>query len=124
LNDNYDITSFGAWELVCFAVESVLGIVGGSFVDDSFQNFLLFVYFFAFACLALVSFINDFTFATAVITRSLRLRVHARAQLGHASDDTSTAASCTLLDSAFFSTKTIARHADTLSVDSDLCGFA
>lgn len=120
LHDNDDITGLLAWELVGFTVERELAVVGCALVDHGLENFLLLDDLLALANLAFVGFIDDFTLATAIVTRSLGLRVHSRAELLHACHDTATTASCALLYSALFATETVARNADTLTVYSNL----
>lgn len=120
LHNDDDITGLLTWVLVGFTVESVLTVVGGSLVNLSIDNFLLLSDLLALANCAFVGLINDFTFAIAIVTRSLRLRVHSRAELSHAGHDTATTASCALLDSAFFTAKTIAWSANSVSVDGNL----
>lgn len=73
LNNDDDITGFLSRVLISFTVESVLAIIRGTFVNLGFENFLFFGYLFAFADFAFVGFINDFTFTTAIVARSLRL---------------------------------------------------
>jgi len=119
LYNNDNITGFLTWELVCLTVESELHIVGSALVDLSVENFLLLCHLFALANLALVGFVDNFTLATAVITWALRLGVHARSKLGHTGDHTLATASSALLDSAFFTSETIARCANAVSVDSN-----
>merc|ERR1719469_195472 len=115
LYNNDDIASFLTRELVCFAMELVLAIVRSAFVDHSLEDFLLLGDLLALANLALVGFVNDFTFATAVITWALRLRVHTGSKLRHAGDHTTATASRALLDSAFFATEAGASCADAVS---------
>ena len=71
LHDNNDITRFLSRVLVGFTVESVLLIVWCTLVDLGIKNLLLLRHLFTLASLALVGFINNFTFATAIIARTL-----------------------------------------------------
>lgn len=122
-NDN-DVASFLARVLVGLSVEGVLGVVRRTLVDLSINNLLLLVHLLALAGRALVRFVDDLSLAAAVVTGTLRLRVHARAELGHARHHTATAAGRALLDSAFFAAEAIARLADALSVHCNLGGLA
>jgi len=101
-------------------MEDVVVAVGGALVDFSFDNFLLFDDLLSIAGLALVLFVDDLTFTTAVVTRSLGLGVHAGSELNHLGDHTASLAASALLDSAFFASETVAAGADSLSVDCNL----
>lgn len=120
LHNNDDIAGLSAWELVSFAVERVLAVVWRTLVDRHIDDLLLFVDLLALASLALVGVIDHLALSATIVTRTLRLRVHARSELGHASHHTATTASSTLLNCAFFATEAIALDADALSVDSNL----
>ena len=115
-----DITWLLSGVLVSLAVECVFALVWRALVNLGINDLLLFLDLLAFADLALVGIINSLSLATAVITRTLRLGVHARSDLGHASDNTTAAASRALLDSAFFATEAIARLTDAISVHGNL----
>lgn len=93
LANNDHVACLDTRVLVCFAVVGVLSTVGRTFIDADLKNFLLFNYFFAITIFALVLFVDDFTFASAVFARSLLLAIHAWAQLNHSNDDTMTLAS-------------------------------
>ena len=121
-HDNH-VTRFLTRVLVGFTVERILAIVWRTFVDHCINNFLLLHHFLAFASLALVGLIDDLTFSTAVVTRALGLRVHARSKLGHARNHTSASAGRALLYSAFLATKTTAACANTFSVDCNFGAF-
>lgn len=124
LDNNNHIAGFLTGVLVGFTVESVLGFVGGAFVDLGFNDLLLLFDLLALAHLALVGLVDLFSLAIAVVARTLGLRVHSRAKLGHAGDDTTSSASCALLDSAFFATFASARLADAVAVNSNLGSLA
>jgi len=120
LHHNDNITWLGSWVLISFSMVGELGVVWSTFVDIDIDNFLLLHNLLSIASLALVGVINDLTFTTAVITRTLALRVHSWPELGHFGDDSSTSASSTLLDGSLFASKTVAFLANTLSVN---CNF-
>jgi len=101
-------------------MEDVVVAVGGALVDFSFNNFLLLDDLLSIASLALVFFVDDLAFTTAVVTRSLGLGVHAGSELNHLGDHTASLAASALLDSAFFASETVAAGADSLSVDCNL----
>lgn len=101
-------------------MEDVVVAVGGALVDFSFNNFLLLDDLLSIASLALVFFVDDLAFTTAVVTRSLGLGVHAGSELDHFGDHTTSLAASALLDSAFFASETVADGADSLSVDCNL----
>lgn len=101
-------------------MEDVVVAVGGALVDFSFNNFLLLDDLLSIASLALVFFVDDLAFTTAVVTRSLGLGVHAGSELDHLGDHTTSLAASALLNSAFFASDTFADGADSLSVDCNL----
>lgn len=119
-NNNDDITGLGARVFISFSVEYVVIAIRRTLIDFSFNNFLLFADLLSIANFTFILLIDDFSLSTAFITRSLRLRVHARTELDHLGDHTTSLASSTLLDSAFFTSKTIATSADSLTVNSNL----
>jgi len=119
LYNDHNVAWLRSWVLVGLAMESVLAIVWCTFVDHCVNHLFLLTDFLSFARLTLVCLVNNFTFASAVIAWSLRLRVHARAKLGHSGDNTSTTTCCALLDGSFLSTKSIADSANSLSVYGD-----
>ena len=119
-DDNDDITWLLVGVLVSFAVEGVFGTVGCTLINSHVDNLLLLLGLLSIANFALVGFIDDLTFAAAVIARALRLRVHAGSKLRHASHDTASTAGRTLLDSAFFATFATTWLTDAVSVDSNL----
>ena len=121
LLNNYDnITCFHPGVLICFAVENILLVVRSTFVDLSFDDLLFLNNFFTIASLAFVFLINDFTFTTAIITRSLGLCVHAWPKHLHSDYLAASLASSALLDSAFFATLAFALATDSLAV---YCNF-
>ena len=120
LNNDDDIASFLTRILIGFTVEGELSIVRGAFVNHSVNDLLLLLDFLTIASFAFVGFIDYFTFAFTIITRSLRLRVHARAELSHASHNTATSTCCALLDSAFFTASAFAGSTDPVSVHCNL----
>lgn len=124
LHDNYDITGFHSGILVSFSVERVLTVVGRTLIDRSFEDLLFLDDLFTIASLTLVLLINYFSLAATIVTRSLRLGVHARSEHLHASDHSTSLASSALLDSAFFASSAFALNADTFTVDSNLGGFS
>jgi hypothetical protein len=70
LNNYYDVTCLSTRVLVGLTMECVLAVVRGTFIDFG-VNYLFFLnYFFTIAVLALVFFVNYFTFATTIITRA------------------------------------------------------
>jgi len=71
LGNNDYITWLHAWELISFAVEGILVVVRGSFVDICFDNLFFFDNLLSIASLALVLLINDFTLSVALVARSL-----------------------------------------------------
>lgn len=71
LYDNNDITSFLPRVLIGFTVECVLAVVWCTLVDLGIKYLLLFCDLFTLASLALIGFVNDFTFATAIIAWAL-----------------------------------------------------
>ena len=119
-DDNDDITWLLTGVLVSFAVEGVFGTVGCTLINRNVDNLLLLLGLLSIANFALVGFIDDLTFAAAVIARALRLRVHAGSKLRHASHDTASTAGRTLFDSAFFATFATTWLTDAVSVDSNL----
>ena len=120
LHDNYNVTSLLAWELISFTVERVLLIVGCTLVHHGVENFLLLDNLLALASLALVGLVDNLTLATAVVTRTLGLGVHARSELGHARHHTTATAGCALLDSAIFTSFAFAASANALSIHGNL----
>jgi len=119
LDDN--ITWLNTWILISLAMESILVIVGGAFVDFSFQYFLLFYYLLAIADFAFIFIVDDLTCATTFIARALGLTVHAGSEHSHLHDHASTFTSIALLNGAFLATYTITSYANTLSVDCNFC---
>lgn len=93
LANNDHVACLDTGVLVCLAVVGVLSTVGRTLINADLENFLLFYYFFAIAIFALILLVDDFTFASAVLARSLLLAVHARAQLNHSNDHATTLAS-------------------------------
>jgi len=71
LHDDYNVAWLGAWELISLSVESVLSVVRGSLVNSSLKNLLLLDDLLSIAGLALVSLVNDFSLASAIVTWSL-----------------------------------------------------
>ena len=124
LDDNDDITSFLPRILISFTVESVLSVIWRTFVNDGIDYLLLLFDFLSIAYLALILFVNDFTFASAIITRSLRLGVHAGSKLCHTGDDTAASTRCALLNSAFFASSSFACFANSISVHCNFGGLS
>lgn len=91
-NDDH-IAGLATRVLVGLTMESVLLVVRRALINLSLQNFLLLLDLLTIAVLALVSFINDLTSATAFIARASRLRVHAGTEHYHFVDHTTTIAS-------------------------------
>jgi len=71
LHDDYNVAWLCAWELISLSVESVLSVVRGSLVNSSLKNLLLLDDLLSIAGLALVSLVNDFSLASAIVTWSL-----------------------------------------------------
>ena len=71
LHDDDYITCLLSRVLVGLAVECVLLIIRRALVDLGVEHLLLFRHLLALASLALVGLIDDFTFATAIIARTL-----------------------------------------------------
>jgi len=67
LDYNYYVSWLMPWVLVSLAMEHILLIVRCTLVDLNVNYFLVLDDFLAVAELALVFFVNDFTFATAVV---------------------------------------------------------
>jgi len=123
-DNNDDITRLGTGELISLSVEDVVVAIRGTLIDLSLDDLLFLDDLLSIANFALVFFVNHFSLTSAIVTRSLRLRVHTGSELDHLGDHTTSLARSTLLDSAFFTTETIASSADSLSVDSNLGLFA
>jgi len=70
LDYNYYVSWLMPWVLVSLAMEHILLIVRCTLVDLNVNYFLVLDDFLAVAELALVFFVNDFTFATAVVAGS------------------------------------------------------
>ena len=119
LDDNYDVSGLHAWVLICLTMEGVLSIVRSALIDCHVNNFLLFLYFLSIASFAFKGIINNFALSTTIVTRTLRLSVHAWPKLLHLGDDTATTTSSTLLDGAFRATLALACSANTFSVHSN-----
>jgi len=77
-DDNY-VTSLGSGEFISFTMEGVVVTMRRSLINLSFENLLLLANLLSIASLALVLFVNNFAFASALIAGSLRLCVHAGA---------------------------------------------
>ena len=71
LHDNYDVTGLLTRILIGLSMESVLAVVWSTLVNAGIDNLLLFSHLLALACLAFVGVINDLTFTTAVVARTL-----------------------------------------------------
>jgi len=67
LDYNYYVSWLSPWVLVSLAMEHILLIIRCTLVDLNVNYFLVLDDFLAVAELALVFFVNDFTFATAVV---------------------------------------------------------
>ena len=93
LHDDNNITGFNTWELISFAVEDVLLIVGRTLVNLSVKNFLLLYYFFTITHFAFVLLVYRFALSSAIVARTLRLSVHTWSKLLHTSYHTTTFAS-------------------------------
>ena len=120
LNHNHDVTWLLTGVFISLAMECVLAVVGRALVDHGLEHFLLLHHLLTLACFALVGIVDDFTLTTTIIARTLRLRVHAWAELGHPRDDTATTAGCALLHCTILATFAIANRADSLTVDGNL----
>ena len=77
LHNNDDIASLNTGCLIGLTVEGVLAVVRSAFIDHRIKDLLLFLDLFAFTYCAFFSLINDLILSTAVVTRALRLGVHA-----------------------------------------------
>ena len=104
LNHDNDISRQLSWLLTTFIFESKLAIIRGALVDHNLKHFLLLDDFLALAGLAHVSFVNNFSPTTAIITRTLRLRGDTRSKLQHLSNDTTATTCRALLNCTFFPT--------------------
>ena len=124
LDNDYDVSGLGSWELISLTMERVLAVVWCSLVDLSVEDFLLLNDLLAFARLTLVCLIDDLTLTATVVARTLRLRVHAWTELSHSGDDAASTARRALLHSAFFTTSSLTFGTDALSVHSNLGSFA
>ena len=120
LDNNNDIACLLPRVLISLTVESVLSVIWRTFVNDGIDNLLLLFDFLSITYLALILFVNDFTFATTIITRSLRLGVHAGSKLCHTGDNTAATTRCALLNSAFLTSSSFACLANSISV---YCNF-
>jgi hypothetical protein len=123
-DNNDDIAGLGTGELISLSVEDVVVAIRGTLIDLSLDDLLLLDDLLSIANFALEFFVDNFSLTSAIVTGALRLRVHAGAELDHLGDHTTSLATRTLLDSAFFTAETIASSADSLSVDSNLGLFA
>jgi len=119
-NGDDDISRLSAGELISLSVENVVAAIRGTLVDFSFDDLLFLDDLLTIASLALILFVDHFSLTTAGVTRSGRLRVHARSELDHFGDHTASLTVSTLLDGSFFASDTIADGADSLSVH---CNF-
>jgi hypothetical protein len=120
LADNDNITSFHPGKLVSLSMEFIFVFVRGAFVDFNIDDFLFFDNFFAITVLAFVLVVYNLAFSTAIIARTLRLRVHSRSKLDQLRDHTLSSASRASLDCSFFSSFSITFLTDSFSVYSDL----
>lgn len=119
LHDNDHIAGLHTRELVGLTVESVLAIVRCALINHGFENFLFLGHFLALAGLAFVRLVDNLALAMTVVTGTLRLGVHAWAELLHSRYNTASTARGALLYSAFFATDTVASIADAFAVHSD-----
>ena len=119
LNHDHDVTWFLARVLISLAVEHILSSVSGAFVYLSFDNFFLLDNFFSIASLTFIFFVDDFTLATAVITRSLGLTVHAWTKHLHLGDLASAFAGAALLNCTVLASLALALATDSLAVHSN-----
>jgi len=119
LNHDHDVTWFLAGVLISLTVEHILGSVSGAFVNLSFDNFFLLDNFFSITSLAFIFFVDDFTLATTVITRSLGLTVHAWTKHLHLGDLASAFAGAALLNCTFLASLALALATDSLAVNSN-----
>jgi hypothetical protein len=124
LDNDDDIAGLSTWELVGLPVEGVMLAIGRTLVNLSIDDFLFFVDLLAIANLALVLLIDDFSFSTTIVARTLGLSVHTGSELLHFGNHAATSASSALLDGAFLTAFTAAGLANTLAIDSDLSLFA
>ena len=124
LHNNDDIARLNAGCLISLTVECVLALVRSTLVDHRVKDLLLFLYLFAFTCCAFFSLINDLTLSTAVVTRALRLGVHAWSELCHPHNHTATTTGCALLNSAFSSSSALTNFANSLSVYGNFRGLS
>jgi hypothetical protein len=124
LNHDNDVSRLNTRVLISFAVELILLVVRCSLVNLGFKDFLLLDYLFAIASFALIFFINDFALSTAIVARTSRLTVHARTELNHLIDHTTTTAGSTLLHGSVLAAFTLAGTANALAVDSNFGSLA
>lgn len=120
LDDNNDVASLGAGELISFSVEGVLLVVRATLVDLGRDNLLLLAHLLSIAGLTLVLLVDHLSLAATVIARSLTLRVHSGSQLHHLGDHSAASAGSTSLDGALFASFAVALGADPLSVHGNL----
>ena len=124
LNNNNNVTWFHARELISLAVENILGSVSSTFIHFSFDNFFLLNNFFAVASLTFIFFIDDLTLATAIVTRSLRLTVHAWTKHLHLGNLASAFACATLLNCTFLTSLALALATDSFAVHCNFSWFS
>lgn len=117
LNNNHNIAWLHAWVLIGLAVEDVLLVVRGAFVDFCLNYLFLLDDLFTIASLTFVLFINYLAFTIAIIAGALGLGVHAWSEHLHSGYHATTFATSALLYSAFFSTLTFTLCADSLTID-------
>lgn len=98
LDDEDQISCESIGNLVSFACDFDWVIVGHTFLNCYFDNFLFFLNFLTIASLAFSAFPNNFTLTLTFITVLLNLLVHARTHLEHLGNSSLTFASFTFLD--------------------------
>jgi len=100
-------------------MKNILGFVSSTFVDLSFDNFLLLDNFFSIANFTLIFFIDNSPRATTVIARSLGLTVHAWTEHLHFGHYASAFAGLALLNCTLLASLAIALCADPFAINSN-----
>ena len=118
-HDNH-VTSLSPRVLVSLAMKLVLVFVRSALVDFDLDYFLLLDDLLTIASLALILFVDDFSFATALVARPRRLGVHSRSELRHLHDHASSLAGWTGLHCSFLASFAFTLGTNSLSVD---CNF-
>lgn len=119
LDLNNDVARLNIRVFISLSVEDILLTVGSALVNLNLKDFLILDDLLAIASLALVFFIDDLTFALAIVAWTSALRVHARSKHLHDSPHAAALASTARSDCTGLTTEALALVADSVTVDGD-----